>query len=291
MRAQRSGCRRGGARGERGPRGTRQARAAARAEASAAALALALALALVVAALGAAGCGRDQGRGGQAAPGRAEGQAAPAGRAESQAAPAGRAEGQTAPAGRAQGQEPPAGAAGAARVEGGLESVGDNQLTPAAGAIQVRSREGGFSAQFPDGCARVRTRAAPAGAAPGEHETVSVWSDRFERRGEGVMVTTFYKLRGENGGPPNPRTVVGKIEEMLQRHNLEVVEQHAFNRDGLEGVRAFCRERGGDDVMWIEGLLFADRVYILSGWRSAGGTLSDGQIARFFTSFRPESAS
>lgn len=227
-----------------------------------AALAAALAAA-VLAALAGAGCGRDQGRGGQAAP-----------------APGDR----TAPS--AQETSPAGGPA-----SGGLESAGENQLAPAAGEIQVRSREGGFSAKFPDGCARVRTRAAPAGAAPGEHETVSVWSDRFDRRGEGVMVTTFYKLRGENGGPPNPRTVVGKIEELLQRHNLELVEQRAFNRDGLEGVRAFCRERGGDDVMWIEGLLFADRVYILSGWRSAGGTLSDGQIARFFLSFRPESAS
>lgn len=265
MRAQRFGCRRGGAREAGGPRGTRRARAAVRAEALAAALrpvpAAALALALALAALGAAGCGREQGR---------DGQAAPAGRAESQAAPAGD--------------------AGSGRAEGGVGSVGDNQLLPAEGEIQVRSREGGFSAKFPDGCARVRTRATPAGAAPGEHETVSVWSDRFERRGEGVMVTTYYKLRGENGGPPNPRTVVGKIEEVLQRHNLELVEQRAMKHDDLEGVRAFCRERGGDSIMWIEGLLFADRVYILMGWRSAGGTLSDRQITRFFMSFRPESA-
>jgi hypothetical protein len=155
----------------------------------------------------------------------------------------------------------------------------------------MTSQEGGFAVIMPPGCARVRTRISPAGAGPGAYESVRVFCDRQDHPNEGVAVSVFFKERGENGGPPNPRNVTRIIEEMTARFGVAVQEQRPVAQAGWEGVRVFCREVRGAGVMWIQGMLVGDRVVIMSAWRPGPGGLSDAQIGRFFQSYQPLSGS
>ncbi len=166
-------------------------------------------------------------------------------------------------------------------------AAADPNLAPAVDEVQVTSREGRFSANFPPGCGRIHTRLAPRGAAEGKWETVSVFADRTGHPNEGAMVEAHFRLRGPDGGPPTPRDVTSLIEELCRKQSLQVVEQRPLMHKGWEGVRLFCRRSGGTEIMWIQGLLVADRVYILSGWRPGPEGLTDGQFARFFGSFEP----
>ncbi|MHB8079770.1 MAG: hypothetical protein ACYDIE_11025 [Candidatus Krumholzibacteriia bacterium] len=168
----------------------------------------------------------------------------------------------------------------------GPVTTADNGLTPSTDAAPFTSREAGFSAVFPGGCPRIRTRTFPGGPNAGPPEMVQCFCDLSGRAGEGVMVATYLTLRDERGGPPNPRNVTALIEELSRKFNLQVVRQATITRPEYEGVRVFCRENAGGREMWVQGMLAGDRVYIMTAWRPAGGGLSDAQIAAFFGSFR-----
>ncbi len=165
-------------------------------------------------------------------------------------------------------------------------AAGENNLLDDHAPIAFRSTEGGFQTVFPSGCPRVRTRTGPTDRPQGPFDFVTCYCDRAGRQSEGVMVTAFFGLTDDNGGPPNPRTVVGKIREVLRPFNVEIMEQRMIRRGGLEGVGARCREVGGSGVVWIEGLLLLDKVYILCAWGQGEGLLTDPEIEAFFQGFQ-----
>jgi hypothetical protein len=213
---------------------------------------------LLAALLAAAGCGRER--------------AAPAPPATLQAPARGAVPEKGAPAGG----------------EDGSTAASDNGLRPTTEAIPFTSREAGFSAVFPAGCPRIRTRVYSGGSGAGAPEVVQCSCDRAGRLGEGVMVATYLALRDERGGPPNPRNVTKLIEDLTRKFQLQVVRQATVTRPDYEGVRVFCRETSGRSALWVQGMLAGDRVFIMTAWCPAGGGLSDGQVASFFESFRPE---
>lgn len=169
---------------------------------------------------------------------------------------------------------------------GGPIATSDNGLRPSTDAAPFTSREAGFSAVFPAGCPRIRTRTYPGGPNAGPPDMVQCFCDLNGAAGEGVMVATYLTLRGERGGPPNPRNVTTLIEELSRKFNLQVVRQATITRPDYEGVRVYCRETGGGRDLWVQGMLAGERVYIMTAWRADGRGLSDAEVAAFFGSFQ-----
>lgn len=169
---------------------------------------------------------------------------------------------------------------------GAITAAADSNLRESMEPIFFESREGGFEALFPSGCPRIVTRISPADAPPDRREIVSCFCDRSGRRNEGVAVTVHFRLRDEHGGPPTPRQVVAEVEKLMGSMRLQLVAQAMVRRGDLEGVAVRCRESGGPGGVWIEGLLLADKGYILSAWRPDDSLFTDPEIAAFFQSFR-----
>jgi len=170
--------------------------------------------------------------------------------------------------------------------EGGPVATSDNGLHSATGTIPFTSHEAGFSVAFPAGCPRIRTRTYPGGPNVGTPEIVKCFCDMADRPNEGVMVAAYLALRDERGGPPNPRNVTTLIEDLTRKFQLRTVRQATVTRPDYEGVRVFCRDTGGQGVLWVLGMLAGDRIFFMTAWRPAGGGLSDAQAAGFFESFR-----
>lgn len=241
---------------------------------------------LLAALLAAAGCGRERAAQAPPATGQKPAATAPAraAAAETSAAaaetPAAAAE--TPASGAAPEKGLPAGG------QGGPAVTSDNELQPASATIPFTSREAGFSAVFPAGCPRIRTRTYPRGSGTGTPEMVQCFCDLVDRPNEGVMVVAYLALRDERGGPPNPRNVTTLIEELMSKFKLRAVRQGTTTRPDYEGVRVFCREINGQGEMWVQGMLAGDRVFIMTAWRPAADGLTDAQAASFFESFRLE---
>jgi len=227
---------------------------------------------LLAALLAAAGCGRE--RAAQAPPATVQ---KPAATAQAPAATV-----QTPASGTVPEKGAPPGG------EGGPVATSDNELKPAMGTVPFTSREAGFSAVFPAGCPRIRTRTHPGGANAGTPEIVQCFCDVADRPNEGVMVVAYLALRDERGGPPTPRNVTKLIEELAQKFQLQPMRQATVTRPDYEGVRVFCREINGQGEMWVQGMLSGDRIFIMTAWRPAADGLSDAQAASFFESFRLE---
>ncbi len=156
------------------------------------------------------------------------------------------------------------------------------------GPSSYQSAEGRFSVRWPLGCALIHTRVIPKGVAPEKLDFVAAGCDLYGKKGDGAAVTAYFKLKDPDGGPAGPRAVTAKIEELARLHNLQIIQQRPVRSGSLEGVRVFCRDASGPGIMWIQGVLYANRVYLLSAWRSQEGGLTDAAIAQFFQSFRVE---
>jgi hypothetical protein len=149
------------------------------------------------------------------------------------------------------------------------------------------SEEGRFKVVWPSGCATLHTRMYPVAEGAEELDRVYMYCDRVEEPGEGCAVTTYLQARGEQGGPPTPRTVVELIKQQLASMNLEIISQHPQQRGPLEGVQAVCRDRSGRGAFWIEGFLLSDVVYLLMAWQEQGEIQANAGFRRFFNSFQP----
>jgi len=181
-------------------------------------------------------------------------------------------------------------AADSAGVAASPNALAPGGAVPPGGGTFFRSDEGRFSVAWPLGCAMIHTRVTPKGASGDKIQFVATGCDLYGKKGEGASVTVYFKQTAAAGGPPGPEAVTSKIEEMTRNLHLEVVEQHVLAGGPYEGIRVFCREAGGTNLMWIQGVLHDSRVYILSAWKPAASRLTDAAVVRFFQSFRMDAS-
>ena len=161
------------------------------------------------------------------------------------------------------------------------------QLLPPARGTEYHSDAGHFYVVWPVGCQIIHARTYPGHAKGDDIQMVATGCDLYNKKGEGATVTAYLKATNPDGTPAGPEAVTSRIEEVTRGMKVDVVEQHPLSGP-YEGVRAFCREVGSSNILWIQGVLSGDRVYILSAWRPESGKLTDGEIAQFFQSFRAE---
>jgi hypothetical protein len=196
------------------------------------------------------------------------------------------------------------GADGAATALAGTAAARDPGREPTAAAsaawrlqetdapVDYVSAEGGFALTWPPGCGRLRTRTPTDGpsldAFPGTEPTMlEVLCRRWGERAEVAWVAGLYNETTERGTPPDPPLVVARVRKVLDRYEVEIVEQRPIRRGTLEGVEVRA-ERPGDDPgeLWVRAVLAGPHFYILCAWKEHGGLFGDPDYEIFFDSFR-----
>lgn len=165
----------------------------------------------------------------------------------------------------------------------------ENVAVDFVGEVEYDSLEGRFHVIWPDGCPRIRVQSQddPDADDPAKLAQAYIYCDRKDREAEGCGVSVHFKMRDEDGGPPTPDMVIQKVKDVMQSFGVEILQQRPVRRGEMEGVQVHCREPNGTGEVWVEGLLFGLRVYILNAWKADGGLFQAPEYIKFFESFRP----
>jgi hypothetical protein len=149
------------------------------------------------------------------------------------------------------------------------------------------SPEGGFEVVWPDGCdrIRVRTQTDPNGSGPDDLLLAHIFCDRKGRTNEGCAVTVYFKERDEFGGPPMPQMVIDICKRVMTRFGVDISSQRPVQRGSLQGIQLHCEEPGESGDFWIEGLLYRERIFVLTAWKATGGLFTEPDFIRFFATF------
>jgi len=167
-----------------------------------------------------------------------------------------------------------------------------NQLTQ---PYEYLSDEGGFRITWPSGCGQLRRRETADDPDADPFEMVYVFGatcDQFGREGRGCGVTSITNLKGADGGPPGPPDVISRMEEQLKALSVNVVNQTPVEKalpDGsvIRGLDIRAKPPRGAGEVWLRGLLYQGRIFLLSAWNRDGGLWEDPEIQDFFGSFAP----
>lgn len=164
---------------------------------------------------------------------------------------------------------------------------GDSQVQTTPAEVSFDSPEGQYHIVWPEGCSRLRTRTQTdkSRGEPGIPILTNTFCDRKDRYNEGCAVTTYYRPRADDGGPPTPRTVIEICKKAMTKFGVTIVAQQPIRRGGIEGIQLHCREQGQAGEVWLEGLLAGEKIYILMAWRATGGLFTDPEFMSFFASF------
>ncbi len=154
------------------------------------------------------------------------------------------------------------------------------QLTEKQEPYRAASDAGRFEAVWPSGCSRLLTRVKKSPA--GDPIVVDVSCRRFGDENRGCRVTVLMDFTEDR--PPTPDLVVKNIEDMIRRLNLTIEHQTPMTRNGHEGVAVFCRERGGQRMVWTEGYIVGLKIVLVQAWDTGPELLEDQQVKDFFAS-------
>ena len=160
----------------------------------------------------------------------------------------------------------------------------DSQVTANQSDRHQVHEEGRFEAHWPSGCARLRTRTRSAADDPFHVLSLEVTCERVGLEETGCKVTVHMELPG--GEIPTPENVTGGMAQSIATLGLEILQQDPIMRDGMEGVRAFCKERDGSRVVWLEGFLHNDMVLQTMAWGPDGRIYDDEGMVRFMRSVK-----
>ncbi len=172
----------------------------------------------------------------------------------------------------------------------------DNPMTMNEKSVNHVSIEGEFRVTFPSGCGKTVTR-IPAEDAPDEGGVAAVrvvftFCDRYQEKGEGCSVASYFNVTGVDGGYPGPDQVVSRVKKMLESMNLEISNQSPLSKnlpDGtiIEGLDLYAADANGVGQAWLRGLLYEGDIYIMSAWKDTGGLWNNPEYITFFNSFQP----
>jgi hypothetical protein len=171
----------------------------------------------------------------------------------------------------------------------------DNPATEITKAYVYESREGLFRTMMPRGCGEVRRRQyEPQRSADGEYiiESYAVICDQFKQDGAGCGVTAIFGLRSAAGGVPGAEEVVPRLEEQMRHYGVNVVRQTPLSRElpngrRIEGLEILAAEPESSGQVWLRGLVYEERVYLLTAWKVEGGLWDDAEYQAFFNAFEP----
>lgn len=170
----------------------------------------------------------------------------------------------------------------------------DNPATEITRAYMYESREGLFKTMMPSGCGEVRRRQyEPRRGDDGVViETYAVICDQFKKEGAGCGVTAIYGLRNAAGGLPGAEEVVPQLEEQMRHYGVNVVRQTPLLRElsngrRIEGLEILAAEPEASGQVWLRGLVYEERVYLLTAWKIEGGLWEDPEYQAFFNAFEP----
>lgn len=178
---------------------------------------------------------------------------------------------------------------------GSVQSA-DNPLTLSDRPVTHSSSEGDFRVTFPSGCSRTITR-VPAEDTPEVNgipgvRVVFTFCDRYQQKGEGCSVTSFFNVTSADGGYPGPDEVVKRVTDLLETMSLGIKKQTHLKKtlpDGtlIEGLDIFAAESSGVGQAWVRGLLYEGDIYVLAAWKNTGGLWENPEYITFFNSFKP----
>ncbi len=96
-----------------------------------------------------------------------------------------------------------------------LEGSPDNPTTLNEGPVSHSSVRGDFRVVFPPGCAKLVTKVPQEEASTeDDYPAVAVtltFCDRYQEKGEGCSVSSFFNVLGKDGGAPGSEQVIERV--------------------------------------------------------------------------------
>jgi hypothetical protein len=158
------------------------------------------------------------------------------------------------------------------------------------------SVEGDFRIIFPGGCGKLVTR-IPADDAPDVDgmpaiQVIYTFCDRYQKKGEGCSVASYFNVTSEDGGYPGPDQVTERIITSLKLLNATIKEQAPVRKelpDGtvMEGLDVRAADASEEATVWVRGILYEGDIYIMTAWKKDGNLWYDEDYITFFNSFLP----
>ncbi len=177
-----------------------------------------------------------------------------------------------------------------------MDVSSDNPVTIGEKPVAFSSYEGNFRITFPSGCGKVVTR-VPSEELPDVDglpavKITATYCDRFEKKGEGCSVTSYFNVTNDEGGYPESQQVIDRVLKFLKSMSVTIQKQLPVSKefpDGtiIEGLDVFASESSGSGQAWVRGLIYEGDIYILSAWKSTGDLWSNPEFVTFFNSFQP----
>ncbi len=171
-----------------------------------------------------------------------------------------------------------------------------NSATLSGDSVAHVSSVGNFRITFPAGCSRIVTKVPPESAegtdGPKKVIVSITYCDRYQERGEGCSVSSFFNVTDDIGGAPGPRQVIDRVVRFLDTMNVSITKEGQLSKempDGsiIKGFEVFASESGGVAQAWVRGLLYQGNIYIVSAWKNSGQLWDDPEFLTFFNSFKP----
>ena len=177
-----------------------------------------------------------------------------------------------------------------------LNSSADNPSKLSEGPVAHTSVRGEFRVIFPPGCAKIVTKTpSEVPGSESDQPTVAVtltFCDRYQVKGEGCSVSSFFNVMNKDGGPAGAEEVIERVVRVLDTMNVSVSHEMPVSKtlpDGsvIKGLEVLASDPGGVGQTWVRGLLYEGDVYIMSAWKNTGELWDDPDFQNFFNSFQP----
>ena len=172
----------------------------------------------------------------------------------------------------------------------------ENPTTLSDEAIPFSSGEGEFRVVFPPGCAKLVSKTSDDQASQDpDHPNVLVtitYCDRFQKKGEGCSVSSFFNVQGKDGEGAGTEQVIERIGKFLKTMKVNVNHEYPIKKmlpdsSVVQGFDVLASDPAGVGQAWIRGLLYQGDIYVMSAWNSSGGLWDDPEFQNFFNSFQP----
>ena len=177
-----------------------------------------------------------------------------------------------------------------------LEGSPDNPTTLNEGPVSHSSVRGDFRVVFPPGCGKLVTK-VPQEEASTEDDFPAVavtltFCDRYQEKGEGCSVSSFFNVLGKDGGAPGSEQVIERVVRFLKTMNATINHETPISKelpDGsiIEGIDLLASDASGVGQAWVRGLLYQGDIYVMAAWKNTGKLWDDPDFQNFFNSFQP----
>ncbi len=171
----------------------------------------------------------------------------------------------------------------------------DNTPVLSNEAVEHSFQRGDFRITFPSGCGKMVIKypndLPDVDGRPAVQINIA-YCDRFEKKGEGCSVVSYFNVTDVDGGYPGSDQVIERVVELLKTMGVAIKRQEPIHKelsDGsiIEGIDIYAAEANGIGQARLRGLLYNGDIYVVSAWKSTGGLWDDQEYIFFFNSFKP----